>query len=484
MKIYLLFPRRFAIIFPPLGLFYIAAALEKAGHQVKIKDLFPNSDYDKTIEEVKNYQPDWVGVSITTYQFPIAAELISKIKQNIKNTRIVCGGVHATLFSREIIENLDVDFVICGEGELTVVDLCEAISNNKDFKNIKGLAYNQNGKAIINQPRELIEDLDQVPFPARHLVNFNSYLRPPGVMRGIWMKRGTTIMATRGCPGACTFCGSKIMFGRRIRRRSVANVIEELKLLKENYNIDGLYFVDDTLLANKVWLLEFLEEFCKLNYNLAWGCLSRVNNIDEEIAQALAKAGCKQLEFGVESGSQKVLKNLKKGTTVEQAINAFKIAKKYKIRPSGSFMVGSPGETYEDIDLTYKIVKKLKPAFVTFFYITPYPGTELYDYAKKNNYLKTEDFSKFEVREPGILEINFKKDELVRIRRKLQNSFMLTNIFSYLKNPRFMWNLLIFLIKNFKITFNALKAFMRTGVFDDLTFGIFSRIEIDKDNKV
>ena len=464
------------MIFPPLGILYIGATLEKAGYQVKIDDIFPNSNYDDVIDRVKDYQPDLIGISINTPQFYLASQLIGKIKQSTNGVKIVCGGIHPTIFAKEMIERLGIDFVVLGEGERTIVELCAAIKNNKDLSNISGIAYRdyQDNKATINPPRPLIDNIDAIPFPARHLVDFNRYLKPPGTMRGLWMKKCTTMMSARGCPGGCIFCASKILFGRKVRKRSAGNVLEEIKSLKKIYNIDGLQFLDDTFTINKQWLLEFLKEFRKLRYNLTWGCQSKVSDIDDEIVKELVASGCKQLDFGVESGSQKVLDNLKKGTTVAQIIKTFNITKKYKIRRLATFMIGNPGETDEDIKMSYELAKKIKPDFATFFYTTPYPGTELFDYAKRNNYLKTENFSGFFVRRPGILEINFKKEELIKIRRRLQNSFMWKNISSYSKNPQYIFNVILFLIRNIRPTFTVLKKFAHTKNFDDVTYGMFT----------
>ena len=453
---------------PPLGIFYIAAVLEKDGLNVKIFDGINYSDF---FRDIKAFNPDVIGFTIMTSTFAKVKEAIKLTKKENK-AFIVIGGIHVTVLPEESLKMLNADCAVIGEGEYTTLELCQHLRDRKNWKKINGIAYEKNGRIIRTKPRELIENLDEIPFPARHLADFNKYLFPPGMIRGQWFDRATTVMTSRGCPYHCIFCSSHLLFGRTVRRRSVDNVIAELKYLVENYHVDGIWFIDDTFTVDYRWVMQFCDRLKKENLNIKWGCQARVNTVTEEVLTAMKNAGCIQLDFGVESGSERVLKALKKGTTPDLIRNAFKITRKVGLKTLATFMIGNPEETREDLEKTLALAKEIKPDFVSFFHTTPFPGTELMEMCIKNGWLKNIDYSKLSLKHKPELKINFSEDELLKIRARFQNSFIITNYLNAIKNPKYVIHLLKIIITSPSSFYCGLKAFWKSKVFDDFLFNL------------
>jgi len=485
MKIALINPRieGYSSTLPPLGLLYIGAVLEKEGFDVKIFDIPPGSLND--IDNIVSFNPNIIGVSIITAYATRAKKIIIELKKNLNNSFYVIGGVHPTALPEESIKIFDVDCVVIGEGEKTMKDLCWAIKNESPLENINGILYRDGkGNIIKTFPQSLIEDLDTLPFPARHLINFEKYLFPPGVIRGYWSEKCTSVMTSRGCPYQCIWCGSQIIFGRKVRRRSVENVIREIELLKKEYKIDTIWFVDDTFTLNKKWIKEFCDQLIIKNMDLRWGCQAHVETIDEEMVVLMKKAGLIQLDFGVESGSEKVLKILKKHSNEEKIKNAFKIAKKVGVRTMATFMFGNPGENSEDIEKTLKLAKEIKPNFVSSYFLTPFPGTELMEMAEKNNWLICRNYDLGGLKKEPMMKINFTPKELYKIRARFQREFILSNFFSLLKNIYYMKKTISLILRYPKGVLRGVKAFYKTHVFDDFVFAFLNYYAEQKEKLV
>jgi len=428
-RVTLIYSRMNTSIQPPLGILLIASVLEAEGHNVQVFDPLPG-DW-KFIEEIKSFNPDIVGISIMTMEYPQALNIVKTLRSEVPNAIYCAGGVHPTALPEQTINDLGLDFVVVGEGEYTMREICANVQSLKDLKNVEGIVYKENGKIITNGRRPLIKNLDELPPPARYLLNMEWYLTPPGLVRGEFLKRTLGLFASRGCPYNCIFCGSNNIFGRRVRRRSVANVIEELKLLIKQYDIDGYFFYDDTFTLDPKWVMDFCKALREERIFLKWGCQVRVNTVSEEMLRSIQEAGCMQIDVGVESGSEKVLKNLKKGTTTEMIKRAFDLIHKTGIRALATFVVGSPGETMEDVEMTLKLAKEISPDYVRFFYLTPFPGSELYDMAKENRWFDSSiEFSAdwdIMASDYSIMQINFTREELKKIRARLQNAFLISN---------------------------------------------------------
>lgn len=473
MDVLLINPRTDTRQRPPLGLSYIAAVIRQKGLTVAIFDPLPSNDVQEKLSKLlKEHHPKIVGITATTTQILSAYELSKIIKETDPKIITVAGGPHVTASPIEVINNKYIDIAVVGEGEQTAPELFKTILKGEDVKDLKGICYKKNGKAIQNEPAPLIQNLDEIPFPARDLLDEGWYSKRGSLIRGLWLKTAT-IITSRGCPGMCVYCSSHITFGRKIRRRSVKNVIEEIKQLVKKYNIQGVFFCDDTMTMDHTWMTEFCNELKKLDKKLVWACQSRVNTVTEELLLKMKEAGCIQIEYGCESGSQKILDVLKKNITIEQIIEAFKVTKKAGIRTMANFMIGNPEETQEDVKLTAEFAKKLDADWNEFWITTPYPGSELFQTAKKNGWIKL-DLNKgiwmhgYDTACP-VMEINFNGDELLKMRDKLYVKKLSSILKGLAFTPSFIYDLTKHIVTNPKQVLNS--ARMINGKEGFVNFG-------------
>lgn len=473
MKIALVNCRQSDSTVPPLGLLYNAASLLKVGYQVYVFDPFFNNSV--FIERLKELKPDLIGFSILTSSYATAKGLIAIIRKVLPKAVLCAGGVHVTSMPGETLKDLDLDFIILGEGELTIVESANCLKNNKSLEGVKGVYYKDSAGSIRkNDARPFIADLDSVPYPAWNLLPMEKYLIPPGYIRSYYSKRNLVVFLTRGCPFNCIYCSSNVTFGRQIRFPSVAYAIEGLERLIKSYGIDSFYFFDDTLTINKKWVQDFCSLKLKKGIKLKWGCQSRVDTITEDIIRMMSEAGCLQIDFGVESGSQKVLDAIKKGTTTEDAERAFTLCRKFKIRPYASIMVGNPEEEEEDVFLTAKLLKRIRPVYTSVCYTQPMPGSRLYTLALENEWFVNDksyssadwDFRK--TIEP-LMTIKLNKKRQKELRSMLQNQTFIYNylFFLSLKTVPFIIGLIFTLFLNPSIL-QSVKKVIRSGKIDDL----------------
>lgn len=371
---------------PPLGLLYLAAELEKADFNVKI---FDSQLYDWSAKQVAwhctNLKADIVGVYCNTSNYQHAVELAKEIKIN-SNVPIIFGGPHVTIMPLEVLNNDPIDYVAIGEGERTIVELMGVLSGRDSrltLKDINGLGFKEHGRSTINPPRPLIQDLDSISFPARHLVPTDKYRASPNHYKRLPV---ATMMTSRGCPFRCTFCDIQKIWPGKYRLRSVKNVIDEVKHLIRNYGIKEIKFWDDSWGVNREWVEEFCDTIVRERLDLSWSCQSRVNTIDKEILKKMKEAGCWCIFFGIESLNQETLKAINKQITVEQSINALKWTKEAGIESIANFILGLPRETPDTVKEMLKKLCKLNPAYVKFNIMTPYPGTVLYEQIKQGKW--------------------------------------------------------------------------------------------------
>jgi radical SAM superfamily enzyme YgiQ (UPF0313 family) len=368
-------------IYLPINLAYIAALLEENHHEIEIIDLqIECRSIKKLIERIKKFNPELIGITSVTPTFPYALKLAELFKKVKKDMKIVLGGIHVTAMPEDTLKNDCVDFVVIGEGEKTIVELADAIEKNKNFKKIRGLGFKENGKIIINPPRPLIKNLDDLPLPAYHLINMKEYKYPRGIV---------PFFTSRGCPFNCIFCASHLVNGKKIRRRSIANVIEELKLLKK-YGVNYVSFFDDTFTIDRKYVIKLCEQMIKENLNFKWWCNTRVSTVDEELLTYMKKAGCRIVAYGFESGTQRILNYIKKGITLEQSKRAAEIAKKLDMEMDAFFIINFPTEKKEEIINTIRFARTMPFGWFRLSSATPYPGTELYNICRKNNYVSEE----------------------------------------------------------------------------------------------
>lgn len=398
MKIHIIFPphtleERFdkniakaAGVLPPLGILYISAVLKAKGHDVSVSD-GSIEDFNTILNKLQKEKPEIVGISALTFLWNRAKKMAKEIKKLLPEAFIVIGGPHPTFYGRRCLEeSADIDAVIVGEGEETMLKLAENFSNHA-FKKINGLIHRSNGKIIQNPLRPLITNLDKIPFPARELIDITDYVPSANEYKVL---PTTNIMGSRGCPFQCIYC-SKIS-GRVARFRSPENIIAEMEELVNKYKVKGIAFHDDIFTANRKLVLDFISLLKQSGLDILWSVNARVNTVNKELLKKMSDAGCWKIFYGAESMLQKNLDVLKKGTTVQQIFDAIKWSKDAGIEVEASFIFGIPGETYEDALKTIDLIKKLNPDYAKFFVLTPLPGTELYDNVDRYGKLLSNNF--------------------------------------------------------------------------------------------
>lgn len=308
-------------------------------------------------------------------------QLSKSIKQE-HDAVIVVGGIQPTLYPHDFLyKKSPVDYVVMGEGEETTLELAQKIISNQDVTHIKGLAYFKE-ELIITEHRPFIKNLDDLPFPAYELIDMDYYTMPRiGVIRPMFLS-GFYVFTGRGCPYNCRFCANKNIWNRTVRFKNYKNVVDEIEYLINKYSIDGFYILDDTFTLKSERVLNFCSELKRRKLDVVWACETRVNLITEDLVKAMKEAGCIQMDFGVESGSQKILNNLNKGITVKQIKEAFKLCQKYKIRTYANIMFNTIDETEEDVKKTLDLCKEIKADVYGFAIMAPYPGADIYNNIK------------------------------------------------------------------------------------------------------
>lgn len=372
-----------------LGLLTIASYIREQGYSVTIlrDDL---QAIQKQLRCIKLAERSIIGITATTDVAPIAFELCAYVKKLYPTALCVIGGNHSTALPERTLRESLFDLVVVGEGELTLAEVIRAWKEGKTFVDIPGIAFLEKGRFIMNSPRELIKELDILPFPAYDLVDIREcfgYIRAGQVNT----KRCLFLLVTRGCPFDCVFCGSKATWHRQLRWYSIDYIINLIQKVEKDFDIDSISFLDDELVANRKNIIALTEQFKKtgLARRLRWECHATVNSFDLEVAKILKSAGCISVRFGFESGCQKSLDFLKSGRMkVEDAHRAVKACKEAGLYCFGSFIIGSPNETLDDIMETIQFIEKSRLRESAIFVATPYPGTYLYNLALEKGYLK------------------------------------------------------------------------------------------------
>jgi len=365
-------------VLPPLGLSYLAGVLLQKGCQVKIVDAnLLQLSSGQVIEVLHAYNPDLVGITATTLSYGLAKDLATAIKINHPKLPIIFGGPHAAGFEKSILLEACFDFVVTNEGEKTIVELVEALGDTSKIKAVNGLSWKDGEEIVINPPQEMIEDLDSIPFPARHLLPPLAQYIPKAIS---YKHLPTThIFTSRGCPYKCVFC--RTSFGKSVRYHSAEYVVEELDILIKNYGLREVIINDDTFILNIERVYKICELIHKRGLKINWSCNVRSNMVDRKLLQTMIKAGCWMVALGMESGNPEVLKKLRKGATLEQGVRACKLAYELGLYVRPSFIIGNPGDTPETVEQTIALAVSLPAHFPSFMLMTPFPGTEIWEKA-------------------------------------------------------------------------------------------------------
>lgn len=366
-------------ILTPIGLAYLAASLrEWAGFQVEILDCMAEDlDWEGAKKRIKSAAPDLLFFALGTPTLAYTIRWVSTLKEELPRVRIIAVGPHVTTLPEESLKKVQLDFIIRGEPEQAACNLARALSDEKGLEEVKGISYRSNDAIVHNPDQELLGEIDRLPFPARDLLPNEKYSAPFArrVPFGL-------ILTARGCPFKCVYCATRGYYGRTWRPRSVESVIEELKEMVEKHGLKDIGFWDDTFTINRERVIAVCRRIIEEKLGIEWICLSRVDTVDPEILGWMKRAGCYQIQFGVESGDEEILRVLGKNTTIEQVRNAFRWSKEEGIEPAAFFMLGNPGETEESVKKTIELALELPASYASFNINTPYPGCELFEQLK------------------------------------------------------------------------------------------------------
>ncbi len=447
----------------PLGLLYIGAVLEKEEHNVEVLNSFmtdsvfsKNGDatevgmpYGRIKEEICRRKPDIVGITNPfTSQVDHAMRVATAVKKVDPNILTVVGGPHASVVPVDFLnEAVNVDIAVIGEGEYAMLDIADYAQGQKDLEEIQGIAYRKEGKVILNSPRPPIENLDELPFPAYHLVDMEQYLNPKKIDYRSFKERAIPMVTSRGCPFNCHFCAVHLHMGKKFRAHSVAYVINHIEYVVNKYKIKNIFFEDDnmTLDAKRFEGIvdTIIEKGIKINWELPNGV--RADTLNFALLTKMKKSGCRSVFFGVESGDQYILDNLiDKSLRLKDVVNVAKMCKSIGLKTGGFYVIGFPGEKKENMMKTVEFALSLKREYdvgMHLFVATPNYGTKVYDVCKKNGYIQQDLTPRAfaEVRQPrGVPLIkteNFTPLEVKEIASKAVEKYKKLSVINYVKYP-------------------------------------------------
>ncbi|OGP52181.1 MAG: hypothetical protein A2Y79_12885 [Deltaproteobacteria bacterium RBG_13_43_22] len=408
---------------PPLGLLYVASyALSHTDFEIEVLDTqVEELTYADIEKEIVRRNPDVVGIQTMTFTLIDVMMVARIVKKADPKTIIVLGGPHVNIYPEESIEQVEIDFLILGEGEVPFTELLNGLNRNDDLSLIKGLVFKKDGKLVNTGSRPLIDNLDELPHPARSLVPVEKYWSVLARSNPV-----TTIMTSRGCPYKCIFC-DRPHLGKSFRFRSAKNVVDEMEECIQ-MGIAEFILYDDTFTVNRQRVLDICAEIVSRKLKIFWDVRARVNLIDLEMMEKMKSAGCDRIHFGVESGNNEILKVLKKGITLNQVETAFQAARKAGLTTLAYFMLGNPFETREQILETIGFSRKIRPDFVHISLTSPFPATELYKLGLERGIIKRDYWKEFAENPsadflPPLWEENLNRDELFEMLRLAYKKF-------------------------------------------------------------
>lgn len=391
---------------PPLGVTYVAAAFEAAGAEVRIFDYIV-SQYtrEKLKRQLEEFNPRVVGATSVTMNFFAAAGILRDVKELNPSIMTIMGGPHVSFDAVNTLErHPEVDLVVMGEGESTIQELTGAIQDGRDLASLKGIAFRSGGGILVTEPRELIQDLDSLPLPARHLLPISRYQA---------LGFPVSIITSRGCPNACIFCLGRRMVGKRVRHRSVLSVVDEIETIL-GLGFSRINVADDLFTADPLNVRDVCEEILRRRLRFSWSAFSRVNTITREMLAMMREAGCDAVSFGIESGNSDMLKRVRKGITLEQAREAVQMCKDEGVLAHASFMVGLPGETPETLDDTKRFAESLN-IFYGYHFFSPFPGTTVRENLHMFDIeILTDDWSRYDANSAIVRTSALTADEMNR----------------------------------------------------------------------
>jgi anaerobic magnesium-protoporphyrin IX monomethyl ester cyclase len=406
--------------FIPLGIGYLGAVCEKAGYEVNVIDCQAERlDFDAFRKRIAQTNADVVGLTSTTLTYKSALENIRIAKEELPECTTVLGGCHATFWDKNALNECpSLDIVVRREGEITFVELLEKLGKNASLNGVLGVTYREkDGQLVRNEERPFIENLDDLPFPAHHLLPLKSF--------HIVGKTIFPLTTSRGCVYWCDFCTAVRMFGQRYRMRSPKNVVDEIEYLYKKYGQSQFTFYDDAFTVDQQRVVEICDEIKKRKLAIHWDCETRVDMVTRDLLQKMKDAGCLAVWFGVESGSENVLEKMHKKIKLNQTRLAFRTARELGLMTVASVVLGFPGETEQTALETIKFVRSLDPDDIGFYIATPYPGTPMYELVKEKGWLKITDFDRYDTATPTFETPYLSGEKLQELRYKANQQFYL-----------------------------------------------------------
>jgi anaerobic magnesium-protoporphyrin IX monomethyl ester cyclase len=405
--------------FIPLGLAYLGAVAEQAGHEVAIIDCQAEKlTYEAFRARIARTPSEVIGVTATTLLYKSAMKLIGIAKQTQPQAVTVLGGSHGTFWDENALnEYPSLDIVVRKEGERTFIELLERLQNQSGLSGLLGITYRNKGEIIRNADRPFIEDLDSLPFPAHHLLPLENLKHNGKIL--------FPLVSSRGCVYWCDFCSTVRMFGRGYRMRSAKNVVDEMQLVHDKYGVNQVTFYDDAFTVDRDRVIKICDELHARKLHMIWDCGTRVDMVDRELMKTMHDAGCIAVWLGVESGSEVILGAMNKSIKLNQTRRAYKTAHDVGLMTIANVVLGFPGETEQTARETIRFVKELDPDDVGFYVATPYPGTPMYEQVIKNGWLRVTDFDKYDTANPTFETPQLSMEKIREIRYKAYQQFYL-----------------------------------------------------------
>jgi len=449
---------------PPIGLGYLSSALKKAGFEVKITDcVAKNYNFKDLSKTVQNEDPSILGFQAFSQDVDAVNRSINIAKKINPGIITIVGGAHSSGVGQKIYQHMpEVDLAFQGEGEVGLVQLSKIIKQKRyldlvssdELASVPGLIWRKNGH-IYSNPPVFINNLDELDFPDWELINPNSYPHAP---QGVIFKNlpVAPIIATRGCPFPCTFCAGYTISGRAIRKRSIENIISEIKLLNNCYKVKEIHIVDDNFTFNKDYVRNFCLSLLENNLKISWCCPNglRLDTLTEDVVRLMKESGCYYISVGIESGVDRILKAMRKELTVEQIRQQVLMVKRAGMDVNGFFIIGYPGETAADIRKTIDFAKSLPLTRVAFYNFLPLPSTQIYKILMERNELKEINYNDFFQGDVPYVAQGFSKGQLKYLQRRAFREFYLRpGVFFSLISKIKSFNQLLYIIRRAMVYF-------------------------------
>ncbi len=408
-------------LWPQTGLGYLASTAREAGAEVRVFDSMALEwTWEKTLDEFEAFHPDILVLLSTTPTIANDTAFAQNVRDRIPKPVILWAGTHVTALPRESLENSCAEGAILGEGESVIRRLITEWDGT--LRPGKGLAVKSGGEIIISPERDTIENLDDLPDPARDLLPTRQYTMPFTEGRPF-----ATIIPSRGCPYPCTFCRAGDVWGRKVRTRSPERIVSEILDLRDRWGVKDITFMTDTLLTQRTWAESVFDAMIEADLGIEWIGNARVDEVRPHLLEKMKKSGCRLMSFGIESGNADVLAGTKKGITLQQSLDGIRAVREAGITAFAYFILGMPGETQETIQESIDFAKTLDADYVNFHIATPFPGTEFYEQAKANGWITTYNWEEYEEEGSAVISYpHLSAQDLIQAQKRAMRSLYAT----------------------------------------------------------